>query len=82
MKNNGKMKKKIFDNNSNIWIEENNNDKNIVVPKDIITNSNNDINEENIKTNEPLKSKLENSDFIKVQDKIVRIIIIKIIWIK
>jgi len=54
VKNNGKMKKKIFDNNSNIWIEENNNDKNIVVPKDIITNSNNNINEENIKTNEPL----------------------------
>ena len=82
MENNDKMKRKIFDNNINIWLEENNNNKNIVVPNDIITTSNNDINKECIKTNESLKSKLENSDFIKVQDYIFKIIIIKIEWIK
>ena len=63
--NNYKIKKKLSDDiNFNIPIEENNKDKNTVISKDIITTSNNDLNEACIKTNENLKLKLENSDFI------------------
>ena len=43
-------------------------DKNTVISKDTITVSNNDLNEACIKTNINLKSKLENSDFIRNND--------------
>ena len=62
--NNYKIKKKLSDDINFKIPEENNRDKNTVISKDIITTSNNDLNEACIKTNENLKSKFENSDFI------------------
>ena len=49
-------------------IDEYNKDKKTVNSKDIVNTSNNDLNEACIKTNDNLKSKMENSDFIQNQD--------------
>lgn len=59
-------KKLTEDINFKVPLEYNhkNKDKNTATSKDIITTSNNDLNEACIKTNENLKSKLETSDFI------------------
>ena len=69
--NNDKISKKLFENNNNkeLSIEDNKNDKNTVVSKDIITTSNNDLNEGCIKTNEYIKEKMDSSDFLKEQYK-------------
>ena len=69
--NNYKIRKKLSEDiNFNLPIEENNKDKKSEISKDIITTSNNDLNEACIKTNENLmKSKMENSDFIENKDK-------------
>ena len=65
-----KLRKNLSEDiNFNIPFEENNNkDKNTVNSKYIITNSNNDLNEACIKTNENLKTKMESSDFIQNQN--------------
>ena len=68
IKNINSKKRESEDINLNIPIDDNNRDRNTVMSKDIITTSNNDLNEACIKTNENLKSKMENSDFIQNQE--------------
>ena len=59
-----KLKKNLSEDiDFNIPANENK-DKNTAISKDIFSNSNNDLNEACIKTNENLKSKMETSDFI------------------
>ena len=74
IKNIKSKKRESEDINLNIPIDGNNKDKNTVVSKDILTTSNNDLNEACIKTNENLKSKMENSDFIQNQENHSKII--------
>ena len=66
--NNNKIKKNLSEDINFSIPNEKNKDKKTVNSKDIIITSNYDLNEACIKTNENLKSKLENSDFIEQKE--------------